>query len=499
MFRCFGRSNAGSLSRRIDHMFCMNCINQYMEKHDSCPVCLTPLDKQSFQLSKFAQRQLGRIRIKCLYAANGCPWQGILSDKHSDECNYKSCLCPNAENGCAETLSKANMDQHLETCPFSIIQCPNNMPLCQPFLRKDMSKHENECQSYTCPYASEGCTFIGTLYQANIHCESYCGRLHKRVEELENECKHLNKLINDYTLGLNLKLPSTPETSMQEDQQQQQQQQQQQFMPTTSSINNNINTTPKLDQVDTAMTEINLFSQMFNNDPFNVLDLPTTTATTTTNTAISTIANTNAITTLDTSNNQKEMMNLSACLPELSFLDPINFDSLLDTEDDEPLSFMSAPTATTVPKRTVNGKRIRYSKNPRLAHNALRWARQRTASTTATTLTTTTAVVPYSVNPTNDAILHNLDIAKQKASQQNFKSLEDVTKFLNTNDPPASSSSSSPQPQQQQKKKTSPSSPEVSNTVSSPPSTSAPKRKPMFILASSYLSNYNNSNESGDK
>jgi hypothetical protein len=71
-------------------MFCASCINQHMETHDSCPVCLTPLDKQSFQLSKFAQRQLGRIRIKCLYANNGCPWQGILSDKHNEEVRVTS-------------------------------------------------------------------------------------------------------------------------------------------------------------------------------------------------------------------------------------------------------------------------------------------------------------------------------------------------------------------------------------------------------------------------
>jgi hypothetical protein len=386
-------------------------------------------------------------------------------------------VCPNAGNGCTEALSEANMNQHLEMCPYSIIQCPNNMPLCQPFLRKDISKHENECQSYTCPYASEGCSFIGTLYQANAHCDNYCGRLHKRVDELENECARLNKLINEYTFGLNMKLPSTPETNIQDEQQQAHSL----AAPSPNSNNNNCNNndnnnntaiTPKLEQLDAAMSGINIFSQIFSNDPFNGLDLPNNTTTNTdTNTS-------NASASLDTpnnNNNQKDMMDITACLPDLNFLDPVNFDSFLD-QDDEPLSFMAA----SVPKRTVNGKRIRYSKNPRLAHNALRWARQRTASSTLGVPTNNNAVVPH-VNPTNDAILHNLDIAKQKASQQNFKNLEDVTKFLNTNDIPQKTS------------------PEASNTVSSPPSTSAPKRKPMFILASSYLSNYNNTNESGDK
>lgn len=474
-----------------DHMFCSHCIHKYVEQgQTTCPLCYTTLDKNSFQLSKFVQRQIGRLRIKCTYANNGCLWQGLLSDNHIAECEYKPCVCPNAENGCTATnLSSSNMQQHMETCLYQIIPCPNNMPMCQPFLRKDLAKHESECQSYSCPYASEGCPYTATLTQVRIHCEGYCGRLHKKVQDLEMECKRLNSLIHDFTVGLNIKLPSTPETNMQEDQQQQQQQQQQ---------------SQQQQQADTSMDEMALFHQMFNSDPFGALDLNDTKSTPV--------------------NTPTSMMDLSTVLPDMSFLDSNNsnnnhngstsFNALFETATSpQPLQFIPP---VNVPKRTSNGKKIRYSKNVRLAHSALRIARQRTASNnnTATTFTN-------HHNPSNDAILNNLDIAKQK-SLISFKNIDDVTQFLNADlnksSPLNTNTKALPSTTIKKEKKRNNSTTSISTTtatatksiqqheslspqvesVSSPPSSNAaPKRRPMFILASSYLSNYN-SNSNND-
>lgn len=392
------------------------------------------------------------------------------------------------------------MQQHMETCLYQIIPCPNNMPMCQPFLRKDLAKHENECQSYSCPYASEGCPYTATLTQVRMHCEGYCGRLHKKVQDLEMECKRLNSLIHDFTVGLNIKLPSTPENNMQEDQQQQLQQSQQQSQQ----------------QADTSMDEMALFHQMFNSDPFGALDLNDTKSTPV--------------------NTPNSMMDLSTVLPDMSFLDSnsnsnsnnnnnsnsnTSFNSLFETATSpQPLQFIPP---VNVPKRTSNGKKIRYSKNVRLAHSALRIARQRTASNNnATTFSS-------HHNPSNDAILNNLDIAKQK-SLISFKNIDDVTQFLNgdLNKPSSSSplntnTKALPAPPttaiKKEKKRnnsttsisttsttnitaatksiqpheSSSSSPQIESVSSPPSSNAAPKRRPMFILASSYLSNYNSS------
>jgi hypothetical protein len=315
--------------------------------------------------------------------------------------------------------------------------CPNQMPLCQPFLLKDLTKHENECQSYACAFQSEGCSFIGTLSQVNIHTQGYCGRLHQKVNNLENEVNRLNKLIQDITIGLDIKLPSTP-------------------------------TNIKEEEHDTSMDEMALFHQMFNSDPFG--------GTMTNNTSTSTT--TDSLATMD----------LSTCLPDINFLvdnknnDNSNLNAILFDDDSatspQPLQFVPP---VNVPKRTSSGKKIRYSKNVRLAHNALRMARQRTTSH----------------NPSNDAILNNFDIAKQQQQQQqqkkiSFKTIEDVNQFLNTDN-----NSNSSKKETKKKPSLPAPSPQMDIVASPPPSTpnttanTTPKRRPMFILASSYLSNYN--------
>lgn len=356
------------------------------------------------------------------------------------------------------------MQEHLRTCLYQIMTCPNNMPLCEPFLLKDISKHENECQSYTCPYASEGCPFIGTLSQAKSHCDLYCGQLHKKVTDLEEEVKRLNKLL--ISLGLDIKLPSTPDTNKHEDDKPSQ---------------------------DTPMEGLDLFHQMFNDDTFAAMNLASTP---------------NDILAGPSALNDKSMMDLSTCLPDIDFLNPTTKDEKSDKKQIEPFDFDSLFESATsppqslqfmmplsAPKRTSNGKKIRYSKNKLLAHNALRIARQRTAS-----------------NPSNDAILNNLDIAKQKKTQVVFKNLDDVTKFLDTDSatnssslsPSSSSTSSIVTPKlstatvKKEKKKSvssASSPPQLTDSASSPVSSTTPKRRPMFILASSYLSNYNNSND----
>ncbi|KAI8378978.1 hypothetical protein BD560DRAFT_421673 [Blakeslea trispora] len=322
-----------------DHMFCNKCIQAHVGEKQlgSCPLCLTLLDESSFQLSKFVQRQVGRLRIKCPYSDIGCSWQGLLSDQHVVECEFQPQPCPNADKGCDAThLNHSNMKQHLETCLYQTMHCPNQMPLCQPFLLKDLSKHENECPSYPCPYASEGCPFIGTMTQAKLHCDGYCGSLHKKIDHLEQEVKRLNKLIQDITIGLDVKLPSTPDPS-------------------------STNPTPMLPEKDAVLDEMTLLHQMLSSNPFGMELLNT--------------KDNNKSTTTTENTHSDTIMDLSPCLPDMSFLensrsednskksgmdvlDNASFHALFESAT-SPQPFEFVPPVN-VPKRTSNGKKIRY-------------------------------------------------------------------------------------------------------------------------------------------
>ncbi|CAO3678096.1 unnamed protein product [Rhizopus stolonifer] len=430
-----------------NHLFCNKCIQKHLETESSCPLCFTSLDKSSFQLSKFAQRQISRLRVSCPYYTNGCSWQGLIADCHVEKCGYAPMVCPNTTSGCTESmLSSVNIKQHIEQCPYQQLTCPNNMPLCQPFLRKDLKIHENECQSYPCPYAHEGCPFISTANKVRIHCDGYCGRLHKSIDDLTNEVKRLNKIIEDASLGVQIKMPSTPDNLVQE------------------------NSVKMEEDKDTSMNEMALFHEMFNSNLFGSLDLNNT------------VQNTDYLMTSPPTQPPEQeqpvanMMDLSS----LDFLNTLSTDSFkmnrnpTDAPSPQPLEFIPPKT---VPKRTTNGKKIRYSKNVRLAHSALRMARERTASAATS----------------DDTILDNLNVSKEKSNQLVFKHTTNVNKLIKNDEakPKKEKRKASINTKSAESPKHDP--PAVS--PSSQPNGSGPKRRPMFILASSYLTNYSANNQ----
>ncbi|CAO3650925.1 unnamed protein product [Cunninghamella echinulata] len=336
-----------------DHMFCRRCINNY--EKPSCPSCMEPLDKTGFQLSKFVKRQISRLRVRCIYKPLGCSWEGVLEDNHSASCNYQSIPCPNTHRGCTEKIGIMEIDRHRLECSYELLACPNNAQKCKPYLRKDIHIHNAQCSSFRCHFAHEGCIFTGTLVDVNQHVENYCGKLHGRIRELELQCQQLKQQLN-------------------------QQQQQQQDV-----INSTINM-PQ--QVDTSMDEMTLFHQMFNNGFLGMSSDNTNTATTLNdnNNNTPTISTTNSNTTATIENNMNidpntNLMNLTN-LPTIPLLtstpsSDMNKDQMIIPDNSKDISSTNLMTA---PKRSTNGKIIRYSKNKQLAHGALRMARQRTSS-----------------------------------------------------------------------------------------------------------------------
>lgn len=397
------------------------------------------------------------------------------------------------------------------------------MPLCKPMLRKDMPIHEKECRSYPCQYAIEGCPFVGTRPEAEAHCEMYCGKIHRRLKELEAEVDRLKKIVANYE-GNHVVTPQTNQS-------------------------NNISSQPpppppqKQQQQSDAMDGLDLL-QIFNNDnfmPFGLMNDKTennsTTATTTT-----------AATASSGSDIMTDLMDIGGCL-QPSSTTPRNNGKSPPTNMN---LFPSTPTTPiTAPKRAPNGKIIRYSKNVRLAHSALRMAREQQQQTAQQQEKSAIEALLDELNASSSPLsktekdsneLANL-LAEQTLSspQRNnnnnnssfrFKNADDVTKFLSDipSDQPSPVLKMRPrndnnsnkftkerkkkQQQQQQQPEaaaaatshhhnppTPPSqqsipAPNTNNNNNNNNNSSAPRRRPMFVLASTYLSNYNNNNNS---
>ncbi|KAJ8657723.1 hypothetical protein O0I10_006538 [Lichtheimia ornata] len=476
-----------------DHIFCSNCINNYTKQQATCPVCQIPVDPSKFQSSKFVQRQIGRLRIRCPYHQSGCTWQGFFSDDHPRQCAFEPAECPNANRGCKERVQRTEIDQHRARCPFELLTCPNLMPLCEPYLRKDKDIHEKNCRSYPCHYGLSGCPFVGTLVEVNAHCEIYCGKLHQRLKELEDECARLKKIVSNYENGNEMQASK---------------------------------------QSASALDDMDLLQQVLNNDDYlNLLNA-----------------------TPDSKPVDQHPMPATAPISGLQPT-PSNMSDLMDLSDcltPAPINPSGTPSLATIPKRAPNGKIIRYSKNARLAQSARRMARQQQAqglhelSPFDALLEELDIRSPSSMHalspppppppPTSAAatpLTNNNRFTQSSSSQANnpfsFKNLDDVSKFLadfpepvpseddtrskeSTSRYPPSPSSKQLSSQQRksgtERKKASIStsvrspkavtSPSPSNHTSPSPAGSAAPKRNMFVLASSYLTNYGNNNNNNN-
>ncbi|SAM05563.1 hypothetical protein [Absidia glauca] len=508
-----------------DHMFCRTCLANYHTA--SCPSCMEPIEKATFQLSKFVKRQISRLRVRCINRPSGCTWEGHLEDDHSQTCCYRSVSCPNLHLGCPEVVKVKDLDQHQTECLYNMIPCPNGSTECQPFLRKDGAYHDSSCSSFHCLYAHAGCTFVGTLPEVNRHCENYCGKLHDRLRYLELQCSQLKQQLNQTndTSSMDTLIANTSNNK--------------------DNDKDNDNFMAPADQ-DSSMDEMALFHQMF------------------TNNFLSVTAEKNA-----DSPNTTDMMDLSVCLPLPLSTSPANQQKQQKQQkqpkDSSNLAppttlFSSASSTPTIsaPKRSSNGKIIRYSKNKQLAHGALRMARQRSSSGSGLTtqsildamnnmnkddedlpMYTATNPPPMTPSPSLPVPSTNLDTAytthpspsasattsvaprsnSTAASKPNgsitnppfsFKNLEDVTKFLEElppveTTPPflppqqlrKSGSKSKPKDDQPGGKATTtkPSNDKPMATGSSKPTepSTAPPR-PMYVLASTLLSKHTQDN-----
>ncbi|KAF7727859.1 hypothetical protein EC973_006972 [Apophysomyces ossiformis] len=217
-----------------------------------------------------------------------------------------------------------DLEKHKSECDYELLSCPNAVPDCEPFLRKDLSEHESRCQFYPCAYAAEGCSFVGTLVDVKAHCDRYCGKLHQRLQQLEEECERLKHLLSQHNISYDTDaMQYSPSAEDKEG-------------PTKASNENQMMNLTNTDLL--SMFDDSLFS--FGLDG-----------------------------------------NMNGFLGKANYCNDIST-NILPISSTIGASTVSNPGtqssgALPLPKRSSNGKLIRYNKNVRMAHNALRLARQK--------------------------------------------------------------------------------------------------------------------------
>lgn len=94
------------------------------------------------------------------------------------------------------------MDRHLEVCPFTELECPNNTAICGTILRQDIDRHTKEECLFRKVACLLNCGFDLVLNEmddhiaidcskAELECRNECGRVVQRgqlEEHLKTDC-----------------------------------------------------------------------------------------------------------------------------------------------------------------------------------------------------------------------------------------------------------------------------------------------------------------------
>jgi len=199
------------------HRFCRSCIMRVLrEGRRNCPIDNEELDENMIFPDNFARREISMLTVHCRNQKEyGCTWLGPLKElpKHMNTCQFSLVDCPNT---CGTKLSRNEVNHHIEAvCSRRIVSCPHcqikvvagkleeHIDRCQRFPvscpnacsdqvipREELDRHiESECPKavVACTYKELGCIFEGTRESLRTHMDQNAGQhLEKAMNMVKN-------------------------------------------------------------------------------------------------------------------------------------------------------------------------------------------------------------------------------------------------------------------------------------------------------------------------
>ena len=124
------------------HNFCAACLKKALSKRRTdCPVCDRDLSEHGAKdASDDLVEEMGKLSIHCEHHKSGCesivPY-GKLEDHATTKCAFRLTAC--THKGCKVQVPLRDLDSHLETCDYRIVEC-KVCKTCVP--RNDMPAHQ---------------------------------------------------------------------------------------------------------------------------------------------------------------------------------------------------------------------------------------------------------------------------------------------------------------------------------------------------------------------
>ena len=174
------------------HLFCAPCCDSYISSpqfRNACPVCRRKMTRSSVVSDYNTARFITTGRVRCPHAVAGqpCDWQdkfgpeGVNVQEHLISCPFERVKCiydgcdavyTNAEMGshrqdcqyravacvrCGGWMQFADMALHDDSCPESVVPCPNKCGVEFPL--RNATDHRSQCplEILDCCFAAAGC------------------------------------------------------------------------------------------------------------------------------------------------------------------------------------------------------------------------------------------------------------------------------------------------------------------------------------------------------
>ncbi|XP_045141963.1 RING finger protein 151 [Echinops telfairi] len=101
------------------HIFCKNCILQWLARQKTCPCCRKQVKRRSLVYVNKLRKAIGRLEVKCKNAEAGCLATCPLAHRrrHQDSCPFEQMACPN--DGCSMRVQRWALAEHRRYCQHS--------------------------------------------------------------------------------------------------------------------------------------------------------------------------------------------------------------------------------------------------------------------------------------------------------------------------------------------------------------------------------------------
>ena len=125
---CYNVLKEPVMCRNNQHYFCRGCITEHLRRNSrTCPTCADDLTVETLTVvPRIVQDYLDELNICCEYYDRGCRELIQLQnlEQHVDECGFTPVQCGN--QGCDEIIDKRDRKCHeTEQCRFRKVECHN--------------------------------------------------------------------------------------------------------------------------------------------------------------------------------------------------------------------------------------------------------------------------------------------------------------------------------------------------------------------------------------